>query len=154
MKAPKFNFVSERLLNEPKADNAFRVSIYKTGTLIFTGEVLEIYDLENKFIRLFVDREKRSIAWQVLPDNASLEELNDARKVVKTTNGNAVISVKKLLTAIGIQKADMGKGFKNLEVRTYKTALQAGDLYYVILPKKEHEYIAPEGAKTEGKMGK
>lgn len=152
MKAPKFNFVSERLLNEPAADTSFRVSIYKTGTLVFTGETLDIYDLENKYIRLFADRERRSIAWQVLDDKTSLEELNDARKVVKNTNGIATISIKKILKIMGI--TELGKGWKNLEVKTYKTTLQSGELYYVVIPQKEHEYLAPERQENGAAMGK
>lgn len=135
MKTPKFNFVPERQLGEVEANSPFRVSIYKAGTLVFPTDAVDIYELDTKFIRLFADKEKRSIGWSILEGGTNLEELNDARKLVKTANGNIIVSIRKLLNKIGIE--DFEDGWKNLNVSIYKSSLHTNDIYHVEIPLKE-----------------
>lgn len=137
MKAPKFDFVPERSLKSPIGDTKFRVSIYKTGTLVFSNEVVKIYDLDGKYIRLYADRSKRSIGWSYFDNSVHPEEMADARLLKALPAGHVVVSIKKLLKSMGIE--DLGDGHKQLEVGVYKAAMQPNDIYYVTLPEKEVE---------------
>lgn len=135
MKNSKFDFVPEKQMKAPNADVKFRVSIYKTGTLVFPADAVYIYDLDGKYIRLYADRAKRSIGWSLFEKSVPPEEMADARQLKKLGGGHIVVSIKKLLKSMGIE--DLGGGFKQLEVGIYKTTLQANDIYYVTLPEKE-----------------
>lgn len=135
MKQPKFNFVPERLLTTPVQEAPFRVSIYKQGTLIFPADVTHVYELDGKYIRIYADREKRSIGWAIVKEADALADLKDLRRLKKTPGGVIVVGIRKVLSNMGIE--DLGEGWKNLEVSTYVSTFHKDKLYYITLPQKE-----------------
>lgn len=134
MRPPKFNFIPERLLKEPAKDSTYRVSIYSQGTLVFPKDVVSIYELDGKYIRFYVDKEKRTVGWTLFENYEPSDNLEDARQLKANPNGPIVVGIKKLLTLMGV---DYTEGFKGLEVGTYKTSLIENQVYYITLPEKE-----------------
>jgi hypothetical protein len=132
---PKFNFIPERQLKKPAAESAFKVNIYVTGTLVFTKDVVEIYDLDQKFVRMYGDATKKVIGWSVI-QGGNIEEMDDLRQLKKNVNGMITVSIKKLLESIGWAPEGTTSG---LEVKKYKSPLHAEDIFYVELPAKSKQ---------------
>jgi hypothetical protein len=130
---PKFNFIAERQINKEKADNSFRVNLYPNGTIIFSKFDVEMFDLDGKKMRLYGDVEHRSIAWQLIEGDTTLEALDDSRHLKKSAGGNIIVSVRKLLRKIGVEEK---VSFKDLPVKTYESAMHTDKLWYITIPPK------------------
>lgn len=132
----KFSFIPERQINKPQEAKQYTVSIYSNGLMAFNAETLNIYELENKSIKIFADIEKKSIGWSVIEGKTSLDDLNDAHQLTKNVNGCATVSVMKILRKMGI---DSGVKFSKLPVKVYKPKLEPYNIYYVELEKEVKE---------------
>jgi len=131
MPTPKFSFVPERQVGgNGSTGHSYTVSLYANGSIIFPSEVVRVYELDGKYLRLYADVQKKSIGWSVIEDETSLEALNEARQIRKMKGGNAVVSVVKLLKHLGIPK---GTKIMNLPVNVYKSPLNSSDIYYIEL---------------------
>lgn len=130
MPLPKFSFVPERQLSLDVPDPTYKVTISKRGVLVFGKEVLDIYELENKYIRLYADIQKKTIGWSIIEGETNLELLNDARLVKKYTNGCSMIGIGKILRLLSVEK---GKIFRDLDVKKYKSPLIGHDIWYIEL---------------------
>ncbi len=134
MPTPKFSFVPERQIGKESDDIGYTVSITKQGCILFTSAVVRIYDLDKKFIRIFADIEKRAVGWSIVENIEGLESLKDVRQLNKNVkSGIIVVSVKKLLQKIGIEK---GTKHKHLTVKTYRSPLETDNIFYIQLTKE------------------
>lgn len=129
MPTPKFSFVPERQIGEDEKVG-YNVNIYGNGAIIFNGQVVDVYELNNKYIKVFSDLEKKAIGWTIIKNDTNLEELNNARVLKKTKNGNIILSVTKILKKLGWEK---GMKFTNLPVKLYKSPLETDDIWYIQL---------------------
>lgn len=136
MPTPKFAFVPERQLGQDPKESGYRVTLMKNGILRFPSDVVNIYDLDGKYIRMFADIQRKAVGWSIIEGKTSLEDIDDARLVKKNVNGGAVISIGRMLKKLGMSKETE---FKNLEVNKFKGMLQANDIHYVILEKKAED---------------
>jgi len=137
MPAPKFNFVPEaQIKNMPHAETVFKVTVNKVGQLTFSREYTSVYDLDNKFIRIYADAEKKTLGWQIIDQSQTLEELDGLRLLKKNSTGNIQVSIGRLLAAIDIK---IDKTLSKLRVKTYTSLMHAGDIHYVELVKEVAE---------------
>ena len=98
---PKFNFIPETQISRKSTNHELTISITKAGNLYFTPLIIASYDIENKFIKFFADKEKKTIAWKVLNEKEP-KELKGYRQVKKNYAGYAVMAIKKLLKYLDI----------------------------------------------------
>lgn len=143
MPAPKFNFIPEYQLR-PQESTVFKITITRNGNLYFPKEVINVYDLEGSFIKLFVDIEKRAIGFQVIKQADSLEGMKGLRKLsINRQNGGGTIQVISLLRSLGIQdtttqvsekyyKYDFGDS-KKYELKKYESSYLLSEIYYIDL---------------------
>jgi len=89
-----------------------------------------VWDLEGKLLRLYADKEKKSIGWSVLEQKENFANLEGMRLVKVNTNGVAVFGIGKLLKAIGVELKESRKG---LEVKTFKGSLYPNPIHYIQL---------------------
>lgn len=143
----KYNFIPERQLGLPPPEEKYKVSLYQNSTIIFSSSVVSIYDLNNKFIRLFADTEKKLIGWSIIEGDTDLDTLKDARQLKVSVNGNIVVSVGRLLKAMNYELAESLKG---LEVKKFKSTLTNNTIWYIELPPKEYIYQPPKQESNEG----
>jgi len=118
----KYNFIPEHQLNsDDNNEMGYNVNITKTGMLYFSGFVARMYELDGKIIRLYADKEKKSIAWTEIKEG-DLSILKNVRKLkIEPTNNNIQIGIGKLLKAIGIETDRLP--LKNVPVTQYKDTL-------------------------------
>lgn len=132
MPAPKFSFVPERQIGKD-SDETYKVSIFKNSALRFPSEIVRVYELKDKYVRLFADLEKKAIGWQIVEGKTDLDTLSDARLMTVRKAGIVVLGIGKLLNKLGFEK---GVAFSNLEVKKYKSVLDDRDIWYIELDKK------------------
>lgn len=143
----KFNFIPERQLGLPPPEEKYKVSLYQNGAIIFNSSVVNVYELKDKFVRMFADTEKKLIGWQVIEGDTDLDALKDARQLKVSVNGNIVVSVVKLLKSMNYE---LNGSLKGLEVKKFKSTLTNNTIWYVELPPKEYVYQPPTEQKDEG----
>ena len=132
MPSPKFSFVPERQLNASSESETYKVSIFKNGQLVFPTSVLDVYELEGKYLKLFADIEKKAIGWSIIEGTTDFTELEYARLIKKDKNQKvARLGITKILRNLNI---DTGTSFLKLEVKQYKSALQDSAIWYIELP--------------------
>jgi hypothetical protein len=131
MRQPKFNFVPERQLKESVSSRGFfHASITKQGALCFGREYQKVYELDNKYARIFLDREKRTLGWKIIEGDTNLDELSDCRKLTPNGTGNMIkVGVSKLLRNLSYEKGD---SYKTLPIEIYK--MKEGEIHYIIIP--------------------
>ncbi len=119
MRPPKFNFVPERHLAETykPIDPFFTCSIYTNGQMVLNSDYVSVYELDKKFVRLYLDKEKRTIGWKIIEGDTNIEELSDARQIT-VVKGMVKISITPILHLLGWEK---GASFKQLPIKEYKT---------------------------------
>jgi hypothetical protein len=145
MAKPKFNFVPERQLTEEFSEySPARVTILVTNyngqtnvTMRFSADTIKIYDLSDKLIRLYGDKQNRTIGWSILEDQMALPDLDGAHKLKLYGNGVIQLGVAKLLKSMGIR---LTKTLSNLEVKKYTSPLHANEIYYIEIPEEESPY--------------
>lgn len=135
MPAPKFSFVPERQVgDEPSEGAGYRVAIRKNGIIYFPADVVRIYDLEGKYVKLYADTQKKAIAWTVF-DKGEPADMEDVRlmKRVSPKSQVVVLGIGRLLKRMGFDK---GVEFPVLNVRKHIDPLVKGDMWYVVLEKE------------------
>lgn len=114
----------------------------KTGQLsFFRRNNPEIDGLVGKYVQIFADIEKRTLAWIFAKDNMSLDELKNFTQIKKYGKGEQA-GVVCLYIPKPIAKAlKMDTVFKRAEVKTYKPAeyLDHNTYHYVNLYVEEKE---------------
>jgi hypothetical protein len=134
---PKFNFIPERQLNKEVVDTTFTVTLTKQRNLFFKKSDVLMYDLEGKYMRMFVDTEKKVIGWAIIGGSTDLEILKDCRVLkINPTSGAIIVGAGRLLKALGVTEV---KDNRKLSVKTYVSPLQKDKIYYVELNQKEEE---------------
>lgn len=136
----KYNFIPEHQLNSDDNDETgYSVNISKANMLYFSGFVAKIYGLDGKIIRMYADKEKKSIAWTEIKEG-DLSILKNIRKLkVDTANNNIQIGIGKMLKHIGISIDKLP--LKNIPVTQYKDTLVQGVFNVIDLSdyNKKHE---------------
>lgn len=140
---PKFNFVPERQLVVGTANSeAYRVSLYayekmdKQGRpffvniLLWPKEVVDIYDLKDKYVRFYGDREKKVIGWSIVEKAEDFAEMKDLKIMRASSQGVVKLAIKRLLDSLGVE---IKEHRKNLQVKTYESPLNSHKIYYVKL---------------------
>lgn len=131
MPLPKFSFVPEKQIGKD-IDESYHVSILRNNVLFFPAEIVRVYDLGGKYIKLFADIEKKSIGWSICEGKTDLDTLNTARLMVVRKSGQVVLGISKIL-----KKFDMLKTYHPyLEVKKYKSLLDDNDIWYITLTKE------------------
>jgi len=131
MATPKFNFIPEMQLKaEPSANTVFRVTLSKIGQLSFSKEYVDVFELVGKLIRIYADREKHVIGWQVIEHTQSTDELNGLRLLSKNGSGSVQVSIGRLLNSIDYK---MKETQNKIPVMTYVSPLHAGYIHYIQL---------------------
>ena len=137
----KFSFVPERQLGEDYGDRTgMTISIYSTGSMIFGSEIIRLYEMDGKYIKLFADVQKRAVGWTIIEGKTDLDSLNDARQIKVTDGGIATVSIGRILKKLGIEK---GTKFMHVPVKIYKSLLEVNPIYYIELV-VEKPYKKPE----------
>lgn len=129
MPAPKFNFIPERQLKAPEK-TCMTVSIQKNNQLSFGRELINIYDLDKKFIEFYVDVEKKTLGWSIFEHTEDISAMKTLRQIKQRKSGGCAISIGTLLKRMN---ADLDLHRPNLEVKIYSTPLLEKDIYYITL---------------------
>jgi len=149
MPLPKFNFIPEsQLHDEYHAYTPAKVSIIKSIATVkdrkhsifnlrFASETVKLYDLEDKFIKFYIDKEKRVLGWTLIEGDTTLTDLSHAHKLKKNQkSGSVIIGIGKLLKAAGL---NIQESLKGLEVKKPKTPLMSHEIFYVEIPKPQYD---------------
>ena len=126
---PKFNFIPETQIGRKNLNHELAISITKAGNLFFTPLIIASYDIENKFIKFFADKEKKIIAWKVLNEKEP-KELKGYRQVKKNYASYSIMSIKKLLKYLDIDPKTTN--LKQKPIKKYISVLE-GEFYYINL---------------------
>ncbi len=138
----KFNFIPEKQLLK-SVDPTYKVTIYVkvivdketeeieyANNLIFSKSVINIYDLEHKYIKFFGDREKKTVGWSIIKSSSNLKGIEGIRQIKVNKNGVAVFGIARLLKSIGI---NLKEKKKDLLVKTYVSPLETHPIHYITL---------------------
>lgn len=117
----KYNFVPEHQLNTSPSASQFSVSITASSFLYISKFDVSMYALKGKIVRFYADTHAKTIAWKEVSEG-SLEDIKNVRTFTPNpASGAVVISIAKLLSAIGIPKDRLP--LKAIPVTTYKDTL-------------------------------
>lgn len=133
MSTTKFSFIAEKQLNKTIGEGGYRVSLYKNGVLAFPSETMRIYELANKYVKIYVDLERKTIGWAVIEGKTSLDDIDDARLMVQRKNGMATLMIGKILRKMGFEKGEAPTG--DYDAKVYKSSFIANDIRYITLEK-------------------
>lgn len=133
MKTPKFNFVPERQLRDIKSGNGYwTVTVMTSRNLYFQKEMVEILEMDGKFIQIFADTEKKAIGWRIIKDETTLDNIHNARKLnANKVSGAIIVSIGKIMEALNYK---IDKTVRGLVVQTYTSPLVKESISYVVLP--------------------
>lgn len=132
-KEKRFSFIPENQLNVIGDGHiAETVRISTTGLLCFSKSLVENYQLENSFIKMYADAQKKAIAWTIFTDH---EVANGAalklRQLKPYGPGKEIkISVAKILKSMGVT---IKKSLLKLPVKQYEDILEKKTFFYVTL---------------------
>lgn len=140
MISPKYNFVAENTLRSNSPTQEYRVRLTKHGCIVFRGSDIHIYELNKKFIKLYIDTDKRAIGWKLVETEkySALTELNDTRQIVQNQKTKqASISIRKLLNVLQFDPDKMKESSIELPVEKYKAAyLEDSEIYFITIPRQ------------------
>lgn len=117
------------------------------GQINFRADMVDALELDGKYVKFFLDIEKKTIGWTVIKGDADLDNLAEARLFKRSADGAVKIGVSRMLNKVGYMEH---LPVKNLEVHLYKTPLMEGDVNYVILPDIQHEIQGDKRKVLEG----
>jgi len=127
----KYNFIPEHQLGDgPGTDTGFRVTIQKTSTIYFSPFTLKVYDFDKKYIRMFADIPNKSISFHLVT-GGNLDSIKNIRRINSSTNGSALLSIKKILEKMGVTSEMLP--IKNIPVTTYQGPLDVEQFYVIDL---------------------
>ena len=152
-KEPKFNLTPESEINKKSkySGSEYRVSLIvssmlqkgktertPTYALHFPHDVIYVYDLQNKKVKFYCDREKKCIFWRIMDEMTPLEKFNDARLVKASKSGVWVVSVQKMINAMEL---DIKQSRLKIPVKKYSSPgyLDGADFWYINLSKETND---------------
>jgi len=132
MKPTKFNFVSPE---EQSNQGSPYVSLYKNGFLIFSRQYTIDNNLENKFVRFFIDPEKHELGWIIVKSIDTFRDMKSSkyRKAVMGLNKTIGFSIRKILEKLGAVLE--GKPVR-LEVEEYNDKM-LGTIHHITVPTRK-----------------
>lgn len=114
----KFNFIPVYNLEvEEEKGNTVSISV-KFGIISFSKNYIRNKKLDGKYVRFYVDKDKKTLGWRVVNEQGNLDVLKGLKRIVPT--GKDVIyrlSIKSILNKMGI--TDTSKSYTKLEVQEY-----------------------------------
>lgn len=136
----KYTFIAENQLNSFEESSEYSVTITKTGSIYFNTFICKMFELDKKFVRLYADIEKKTIAWREIKDG-SIETIKGLRQLkVNKDNENCMLMVNKLLEKIGITKEMLP--IKKIPVTKYQDYLEKTE--YNVIDLKEYVKNKPK----------
>lgn len=137
MRQPAFTFepfkkvAAERKLERKRG---FTVNL-KHGIITFPKSYIVDNGLDGKYLKWFIDVEKKALGWKILATESDLKELEDYIRIKSIpSNGIYQMSIKRVLNTFHF--ADTNVTFKDLEVQKYLSKsnfYNDGVLHYVQL---------------------
>lgn len=129
MRPAKYNFIPEHQLgNTDESSTGIEVTITKQSCIYFGTFLINLYELNGKYVRIFADIPNKSISWREVK-GGNLDSIKNIRKISVNTQGTAVLSIKKILEKMGIDVKKLP--IKRIPVTTYQGALDE-EPHYVI----------------------
>lgn len=126
----KFNFMPVHTIDTHK-NNKATVNVNKQGIITFSRQYVEENGLKGKYIKFYVDINKKTLGWQVI---SSFDELSDLkkkkeyRKITISKIGSSIVSLVPILKKLNPN----GANYTKLTVDTYADTL-FGKIYYIKL---------------------
>src|SRR5574343_834375 len=131
MRPAKYNFIPEHQLNNlDSSASGIDVTITKQSCIYFSTFVIGLYELKGKYVRIFADIPNKSISWREVK-GGNLESIKNIRKISVSTQGNAVLSVKKILEKMDLNLKNLP--FKKVPVTKYQGPLDEEPFYVIDL---------------------
>lgn len=145
MKSPTFNFVPERQVKNQTETGGYVVTLTSRGFLYLGRGVIDIYELEGKYISLFIDTEKKALGWKIMDKETTPEVLSNCRVInPNKVTGSAILGITKLLEAMGMGHmngkkfiSDLKLPIKSIPVQKYRAGYLGDEIYYISL--KDYE---------------
>ena len=140
MRNPKFNFIPESQVKSQKRETRSFAKYTPMSQMLFvtaTNPDIEMY--KNRFVRLFLDKEARSVAWQFM-EREPLE--GDRWRQFRYYEKNGTISLylsKDITETLGLTRVK-GQRLEPMEIGTYRDQSMLGSdrlYYYVTFPKSK-----------------
>lgn len=129
MRPAKYNFIPEHQLDVVENNGTgFVITLQKTSSIYFNPFSLRIYELNGKYVRIFADIPNKTISFRIVT-GGNLDSIKNIRRINKSSNGSALLSVKKILNLMSITPEMLP--MKNVPVTTYQGQLDE-EPYYVI----------------------
>jgi hypothetical protein len=131
---PKFTF-NPILMDAPEENREESIlSIYKNGQMQISKSTVLNHALHGAFVDILWDERKRAFGFRkmnglVLPQNEWKKTYRLLTADPKT--GQVKVAIGRILNKIGLG----GQDFKKLPLKKYLGLTDAGEIYYVIIPK-------------------
>lgn len=130
MRTPKFNFIPATQLGSARNIGELKVSLSKKGLMWIGKETVNSLGLRDKFIKFYVDIEKKAVAWEIVTKEESLTSLKGIRKITITKAGTCVLSIGTLLKSL---KVEDKLPLKGIPVEKYEASYLNKELNYIKL---------------------
>lgn len=133
-KEAKFHFMPVHNVDIRK-ENKTTININKRGIITFSRRYVEENGLRGKYVKFYVDIDKKTLGWQVIGvfnELSDLKKKKEYRKIKTTGSGNSTISLIPILKKINPD----GNNYTKLTVDTYVDTL-FGKMQYVRLTKRK-----------------
>lgn len=137
MRPPTFTFEPfKRVLIAKKEARKRGVTVnLKHGYIVFPKAYIIDNGLDGRYLKWFVDIEKKALGWRILEKERSLDALQDYFQLKKVpSTGVYQLSIRRVLNAFNF--SDTNATFSDLEVGTYiskQEYFNDGTLHYVML---------------------
>jgi len=138
----KFNFVPlyqiKKAVKKKKEESQFATFNPKTGQLTFSKGYIISSGIAGRFLKFYIDGDKKALAWQVIADKELMKYDNKIRKVAHY--GSTYVATIPKENIIEYMNLDRSKTFKKRPVGKYTDGKMIGEVYYITLKHtKDHE---------------
>ena len=124
-----FTFIPESQLKRTGHSFQHYISISKSAVMTFSKSTIEEYDLNGKYVKLYADVSKKTIAWTIF-ERGSQSDLSGLRELKAYSSGVLQLSIGKLLKSIDFK---LKTSLKKLPVFEYNDLLEKKTYHYVEL---------------------
>lgn len=125
-----FNFISAKALGLACEENKIHVSYNASGHMLtFSRKNTEVLGYVGKYVQIYADLEKKTLAWVFAPSTmVKPEELKNYTRIKEYSGNISLYIPNQIVTALKLTKS-----LKKLEVQKYKPAgyLDSNTYYYV-----------------------
>lgn len=128
-KEARFNFIPVSASYKKTIKKA-TVTINKKKQIFFSNSYITNYGADNKFIKFFVDVNKKTLGWSLSDSVDTFKDLKrkGSRRIKKNVSGVAVLQIKGVLNEMELPNKD----YRKLTINVYQDRL-FGTIHYVRL---------------------